>query len=451
MEGRLLIKDCAVFRADGRFRTGMGVIVQDGKIARVAQDSEVLVLPGDWAVASRGRLLVPGLVDCHAHLVKGQLMPAIAEFMLRNPGERSELERRMDAQLTAAEVEIISAFGIARALRSGVTMIVEHLHCPSDVAGALAVQGRAAETLGMRFVNSHATHSAAGESAAARQAEANATVAEQSRSHPSVRCSLGFHASYSCGDDLLSRLGRMHQDLGVGVHYHLAESEDDVIRTFTRYGQRIAPRLEALGLLGPGCIAAYARAIDRSEAELMSKTRTAIAISPFATSTSEPCGSSLETLVVEQRFLTLGTSGSVSLWDELFSAFDSAIRLARLGRLLDPDGMMADLLFNAPAQVGLQIFRSPFGNIEEGNLADLVLYDCVPTQQGSDGLSPHILLQLGRSPVAWTIVGGRVVVREGQLLSHDYLQLAAEADRVRQLLWNKTGVRFAQTDARGAI
>ena len=159
MEGRLLLKNCAVFRADGRYRTGMAIVVQDGKIARVARDAEVPVLPGDWAVACRGRLAAPGLMDCHAHLVSGQLVPLAGEFLLRSPRARFELQRRIESQLTAAEVEVLTAFAIARALRSGTTLLIEHLHCPADVGGALAAQGQVAARLGARFVNSHATTS----------------------------------------------------------------------------------------------------------------------------------------------------------------------------------------------------------------------------------------------------------------------------------------------------
>jgi hypothetical protein len=36
--------------------------------------------------------------------------------------------------------------------------------------------------------------------------------------------------------------------------------------------------------------------------------------------------------------------------------------------------------------------------------------------------------------VAWTVVDGRVVVREGQLVGVDYLELAAEASKALQRL-----------------
>ncbi len=39
--------------------------------------------------------------------------------------------------------------------------------------------------------------------------------------------------------------------------------------------------------------------------------------------------------------------------------------------------------------------------------------------------------------VAWTIVGGGVCVREGQVLGADYLELAREASQVLQGVWNR--------------
>ena len=38
MEGRLLLKRCSIFRADGRVRADMAVVVENGRITRIAQD-----------------------------------------------------------------------------------------------------------------------------------------------------------------------------------------------------------------------------------------------------------------------------------------------------------------------------------------------------------------------------------------------------------------------------
>jgi hypothetical protein len=48
-------------------------------------------------------------------------------------------------------------------------------------------------------------------------------------------------------------------------------------------------------------------------------------------------------------------------------------------------------------------------------------------------------MQLGSVRPAWVIVGGRVVVREGQLLGHDYIELAREAAGALEALWKRAG------------
>src|SRR3954470_5885507 len=122
MEGRLVFKDCAVFHADGRVGPRMAVVVADGQILKTAEDRDVPVLPGDWEVRCRGRMLAPGLVDCHCHLANAQLLPPSGELLMRSAQARGELQRRLDWLLAPADVEVLTAHALARAARAGVTM-----------------------------------------------------------------------------------------------------------------------------------------------------------------------------------------------------------------------------------------------------------------------------------------------------------------------------------------
>jgi cytosine/adenosine deaminase-related metal-dependent hydrolase len=438
MEGRLVLKNCAIFGAHGPLRTGMAVVVEAEKISRVAPNQDVPILPGDWEVGCRGRLVAPGLIDCHAHLVSGQIIPSTPEFLFQPPPARVELLNRIEADLSASEVEALTAFAIARALRRGTATIFEHLHCPSDVANGLARQASAADQLGVRFVNSHASSSLFGPSSAVAQLEANAAQAQLRRRDPRVRTALGFCASFCCDDDLLTRIGRARQELGVGVHYHLAETEEDRTLTLAKFGERILTRFESRGLLGAGSIAAHARAIAEQEAEQLGNSGAMVAVSPLSDWLAEP-GSDWEVLLAHPTLLGLATIGSVSLWEELAGAIASLTRLARLGRLADPSESIARLALETGTEVCSFVFGERSGAVEAGALADLVVYDFVPEDSGAP-LWPDPLLQLGASPVAWTIVAGQVLVREGRLLSGDYLELAKEADRSLHALWRRAGL-----------
>lgn len=438
VEGRLLLKNCSIFRADGRIRGGLAIVVDDGRIARIAPDADVPVLPGDWEVACRGRLVMPGLVDCHTHLVGAQLAPMSGASLLRSHRARFELQDRLAAALTLPEIEALTAYAVANALRGGVTLVAEHLQAPLDVLGALGAQARVAERLGIRMIASHATHSGPGAVPAADQLDANAEFARRFRQHPLVRGALGFHSSSTADDDLLRRTGRLREELGVGAHYHLAENEDDLTYTFAQAGRRVVPRMEAFGLIGPAVVGSHARTVDRIEAEKLARSRTMIALSPRSASIAEQGTAGLEAVLTHEPLLGLGTGGTGSLWQELDAAFMGAVQIARVGRLLDPDGLMASLLVGGPAELCSMIYGAPSGTVEEGSLADLIVYDRVPAQVVA-GSAPHLLLHLSSVPVAWTIVGGRVTVREGQLLGHDFFELASEAARALEAIWARVG------------
>jgi cytosine/adenosine deaminase-related metal-dependent hydrolase len=153
----------------------------------------------------------------------------------------------------------------------------------------------------------------------------------------------------------------------------------------------------------------------------------------------EPGGGGLEAVLTHDNLMGLASSGAGSLWDELTAAFVSALHIARAGRLLDPDGMIAQMLVSGPAELCTMVYGQPSGNVEPGAIADLVVYDLVPTQEHVGGQAAHLLLLFAQAPVAWTIVGGRVVVREGQLLGHDFLEISHQAARVLESIWSRAG------------
>lgn len=438
MEGRLLLKDCSLFHTDGRVRRGMAVLVEGPTISKVMPDEALKARPGDWAVKCDGRLVTPGFVDCHTRLVGAQLSPWSGHHLLRPLEERYRAEAEIERRLTVAEVEALTAAAMGRGLLRGTTVFVEHLHAPGCVEEALSVQARVAARLGARLLNSHASSSLPGSAPGREQVEANARYVVSTRGNPLVRGALGIASSFCAEDELLRAVGRLKEELGVGAHFRMAESDEDLALTWDRHGTRVVNRFESFGLLGGASVGAHARAIDRAEAQRLARTRTVIALSPRLTHTLEG-GSALgmEAVLLGQNLVGLGTDGSGTLWEELTASFTGVMTLARSGRMLDPDNLMATFLVGGPAELCTMVFGQPSGSIEAGALADLVVHDTIPVHEAAN-FTPHLLMQLSQSRVGWTIVNGNVVVREGQLLASPQLGLERDAAQAIEAVWKRS-------------
>lgn len=428
MEGGLVLKDCAVLRPDGRTRAGMAVRIEGPAVVQVAPTDEVPIRPGDWEVRCDGRAVGPGWMDCHAQLVNGQLDLGTSELLLRPARARFELQQRQDASLTPAEVEALAAHAIARSLRRGVTFVAEHLHCPQAPGLALEQVARTAQRLGLRVLISHATRDVDGTDDAQAHAEANALFVQRHAADPTVRGAMGFHASFTCEDALLTQIAELRARTDAHVVFEAAGSELDLTETFQRHGARVVTRLERLGLLGPWSVAALARMVDREEAERLFRARALVAISPRRELFEEPGATGFDAVVGRENRIGLGTAGGGPLSEEATCAAAALLRLARSGRWVDPDGTLLQMLFSAPSELVSRLFGQPSGLVEEGALADLVVYDWIPPEDAAP--VPDMAAQLSCAQVSWTVVAGRVVVREGQLLGHDERALAREAARV---------------------
>jgi len=401
MEGRLLVKDCTLLDREA-VHLHRAVVVEGGMVARISPDENEPVRPGDWAIDAQGRLLVPGRVDGHAQL--GELAGA----------------RRA---LTTGETSALTGAAIALALRTGVTTVLDQVQRVGEPAEALAARQRVAHSLGIRMVASIAAEGRHGIAAH----EANVEAARASSEDPLVRVGLGFASCLGASDELLRAVGRDAEALRAPVHFRLAETGAQLAEHFEQHRIRMVERLDRHGLLGPGTVAVHARAVEGIEAQRLAETSVLIAWSPLADLLGEQHG--FEAVWQSAHRVVLASAGVGDLREQWTAGRILAHRAARMGRLWARE-RVPEVLGDGPAGFLERVFRRPAGRITPGAMADLVLVDLLPLSDDP----VEILAASMRAPVAWTVVNGRVVVREGQLLGSELLPLLAEASAVRRAL-----------------
>jgi cytosine/adenosine deaminase-related metal-dependent hydrolase len=138
---------------------------------------------------------------------------------------------RLDAALDLEMLRASARLGALEALLCGTTGIVDHHESPNAIDGSLDVIADACAEVGVRAVCAYGVTDRHGADGARRG------LAENERFLRSGgRGMVGVHAAFTCTDDTLAAAAGLANDLGVGVHIHVAEGAVDAAA-----GQRLEP------------------------------------------------------------------------------------------------------------------------------------------------------------------------------------------------------------------
>ena len=340
----------------------------------------------------------------------------------------------VDAELTAAAARV----GLAESLLCGVTTVADHhLTWPAgvDAAELAAATVRVAGELGARLVFVRGTAGDAPDAAAA-SAAAVAGAHHRPEPHAMVQVAVGpagVHSDDRATFDALAEVAAAH-----GLRRRTQANEQvDVARAAERYGRRPLDLLDEWGWLAPDVTLAHLCGITAEE-------RSRLAASGITATHAPGCDLPLGWGVAEVGALLdagvtvgLGTSGGGSNdAGHLLADARLAMQVSPLtGRPLDAGEALTMATRGSSAGLG----RDELGHLEPGADADLCCYDVGgPLDAGvADPLAGLLWASPGRRP-RHVVVAGRVVVRDGELVTAD---ARAVADDLRRLL----GVRAART------
>ena len=428
------------FGAPCRVLEGQALLVEDGRIARIAP-REAIPGPFDRVIDAGGRVVMPGLVNAHMHfystLVRGlgKAAPS-ANFQ----DVLDNLWWRLDRQLSLDDVEVSAQVVLLDAIRKGTTTLVDHHASPFAVTGSLDRIANAVKASGVRACLCYEVSDRDGEAIATEGLEENARFARRcaAEKDPQLRALFGLHAAFTLSDATLDRAAAMGRDLGIGFHVHVAEAASDVAANLQKHGLTPAARLHAHGLLGRDSIAAHAVHVTDADIDILAATGTFVAHNPQSNLNNAVGIADLLKLTARGVRVGLGTDAmTVNMLEE--------IRVALWVQHLRQDNPscafmeVANTLFARNPELASQIWGFPLGTLQEDAAADIILVDYhPPTPLNGDTVLGHLIFGISQATVDTTICAGRVLM-EGKRLAID-VDEAALAARSRDLatrLWER--------------
>ena len=427
--------------ADAQVLTGHALLLRDGRIEALGPEAALLQrYPDAPRLDARGQLVMPGNICAHTHFygafARGMAIPGAppADF----PQILQRLWWPLDRALDADGVRLSALVSLVDAIKHGTTTLIDHHASANCIAGSLDLIADAVESAGLRAVLCYEVSDRDGPERAEAAIAENLRFLAAATERNLVAATFGLHASLTLGDETL-RSCAAALPLELGVHIHVAEHEADQQDSLQRSGLRVVPRLDRYGLWRPNSIAAHCVHTDAEERELLRARGTWITHQPRSNMNNGVGAAALDEMLAAGIPLCLGNDGfSNNMWAEWKAAY-------LLHKVVNRDprrangAAIARMATEHNAGLAARFFPDTrLGELAPGAAADLIFVDYHPfTPLHAGNLAWHILFGFEASMVTTTIVNGRLLMRDRQLLTLDEQAIAAEARQLAPGLWQR--------------
>jgi cytosine/adenosine deaminase-related metal-dependent hydrolase len=247
-----------------------------------------------------------------------------------------------------------------------------------------------------------------------------------------------LHASFTISDKTLEKCLTELDGLDTGFHIHVAEDLADEDDAQEKYGMRVAERLHARGILGAKTIAAHCVHVDVGEMDLFHRTDTKVSHQPR--SNMNNAVGVADVLGMMHYGITVGL-GNDGFSNNMFSEMKTAYLLHKSHRR-DPRVMGADTVLQMAyannAKICANFWDAPVGELSVGAYADIILLDYYPFTEMTAGNFPwHVIFGVDGSNVTHTICGGKILMRDRELVDLDEEAIAAQAMKLSKQVWKR--------------
>ncbi len=406
------------------------ILIRDREIQALGVASEIPPEPSpDRIIDLSNHAVLPGLVNTHHHMFQATT---------RVMGQQGDLFGWLRAcypiwlRLRSEHVYASARLAMAELLLSGCTTASDHHYIfPNDVQ--LEDEIRAAQDMGIRFHASRGSMSVGeghgglppdslveGEDDILRDTRRLIETWHDPARHAMLRIVAAPCSPFSVSTDLMRESAALARAYGVRMHTHLAETDDDVAYSLERFGMRPGDYAEDMGWVGDDVWHAHCVKLNGEEINLFAKSGTGVCHCPSSNMRLASGIAPIRQMLDRGVKVGLGVDGSASNDSgHLLSEARQAMLLQRA--LGDPAGLAAREALELATLGGARVLgRDDIGSIAPGVSADIIAFRLDQVAFAGalhDPIAALVFCQPQR--VDLSIINGRVIIEDGQLLCAD--------------------------------
>jgi cytosine/adenosine deaminase-related metal-dependent hydrolase len=204
-------------------------------------------------------------------------------------------------------------------------------------------------------------------------------------------------------------------------------------------GVRVIDRLQKHGILGPKTISAHGVHFDACEMQILSEAGSWLSHQPRSNMNNGVGVAQIESMLRAGIKVCLGNDGfSNAMWEEWKTAYLLHKIHHRDPRRMGGYDVAQMAIYNNAALANVFFSDAPIGKLIAGAYADLIFVDYHPNTPLTAGNLPwHIIFGFQQSMVTATIVGGKVLMKDRELLTLDEKEIGAKAREIAPKVWGR--------------
>ena len=379
---------------------------------------------GAYIIDGRRTVAMPGLVNTHTHA---------AMTLLRSYADDMELMPWLNDKIWPAEAKFVneyiywgSALAAVEMIQSGTTTFADMYDSMHEVAKVTEESGLRANLARGCVVFSDPE---------LKNIQKNVRLYENFNNTADGRIKVWFapHAPYTCPPEYVEKIVEAAKSCNAGIHVHLAETLDEQHQIAEGYGKTPTEYLNDLGVFELPTLAAHSVYLNDSDIAILKEHNVGIAHNPSSNLKLASGIANIPKYLQAGLNVGIGTDGCSS--NNTLNMFKEMTICSFVQKVnaMDPTVLPAEEILRLATIGGAKALRwdDEIGTLEVGKKADLILVDIdKPHFAPWNNPVSDLVYSAQGSDVKTTIVNGKLLMKDYEVLTLDVERIMAETERI---------------------
>jgi 5-methylthioadenosine/S-adenosylhomocysteine deaminase len=428
----LLVRNATVVTMDPARR-----VIEDGVIgvngdalAFVGTSSELAAdsmkgVTAQQTIDAKGTLIIPGLINGHTHIPM-VLMRGLKDDVVLDDWLRKYIFPAEAKNVTADFVRWGSRLALTEMIRGGTTTFADMYYFEDAEAEEVKAAGLRG-FLGETWLDFPAPDN----KNLAEMVAYTEKFLKKWQGDPLIHASVAPHSIYTCSQKTLKEAAALARRYHAPILIHVAEMRKELTDSLEQNGATPVQYLERIEFLGPDVLAAHCIWVDYTDMKILADRQVGCVHNP---SSNMMLASGVAPVVDERAEgmrVGLGTDGPAGSNNDLdmMEEMDLAAKLQKTYRV-DPRALGAKGALEMATIEGARALHmeKQIGSLEPGKKADFVILNLdVPNAVPMYDVYSQIVYALKASEVQTVVVGGKILLKDGKLMTVDQAAAMAKA------------------------